>query len=94
MGGAETLVMPVVFGLANALAPTELRGRYNGALWAAVGAAFLLACAAAAALVAVPLGRAVPEALEAAACSETREHGARYPWRACPLSSAGRAPPW
>lgn len=40
MGLAETALIPVVFGLANDLAPAELRGRYNGLLWAAVGAAF------------------------------------------------------
>lgn len=40
MGVAETLLVPVVFGLANALAPAALRGRYNAALWAAFGAAF------------------------------------------------------
>jgi MFS family permease len=40
MGLAETLLVPVVFTLANELAPAELRGRYNGALWAVVGAAF------------------------------------------------------
>ena len=40
MGLAETLLVPVVFTLVNELAPAELRGRYNGALWAVVGAAF------------------------------------------------------
>jgi MFS family permease len=40
MGIAETLLIPIVFTLANELAPVELRGRYNGALWAVVGAAF------------------------------------------------------
>jgi MFS family permease len=40
MGLAETLLVPVVFTMANELAPAELRGRYNGALWAVVGAAF------------------------------------------------------
>lgn len=41
MGAAETLLIPVVFGLVNGLAPAELRGRYNGLLWAVVGAAFV-----------------------------------------------------
>jgi MFS family permease len=40
MGLAETALIPVVFGLVNDLAPAELRGRYNGFLWAAIGAAF------------------------------------------------------
>lgn len=40
MGLAETLLVPIVFTLANELAPAELRGRYNGALWAVTGAAF------------------------------------------------------
>jgi MFS family permease len=40
MGLAETLFVPIVFTLVNELAPAELRGRYNGALWAVVGAAF------------------------------------------------------
>jgi MFS family permease len=40
MGLAETLFIPIVFTLANELAPAELRGRYNGALWAVGGAAF------------------------------------------------------
>jgi MFS family permease len=40
MGLAETLFVPVVFTLVNELAPAELRGRYNGAVWAVTGAAF------------------------------------------------------
>lgn len=43
MGIGETLIVPVVFGLANALAPAALRGRYNAALWGAFAAAFGLA---------------------------------------------------
>jgi MFS family permease len=42
MGIGETLLMPVIFGLANTLAPQALRGRYNAALWAAFGAAFAI----------------------------------------------------
>jgi MFS family permease len=42
MGVAETMLVPVVFGLANDLAPDDLRGRYNGLLWGAVGSAFAI----------------------------------------------------
>lgn len=51
MGLAETALIPVVFGLANDLAPAELRGRYNGLLWAAIGAAFAVGPLAGGALV-------------------------------------------
>ena len=40
MGLGETALIPVVFGMANELATDALRGRYNGLLWATVGAAF------------------------------------------------------
>jgi len=51
MGAAETLLMPIVFALANDLAPAELRGRYNGALWAAIGGAFAVGPIAGGALI-------------------------------------------
>jgi MFS family permease len=51
MGLAETALIPVVFGLVNDLAPDGLRGRYNGLLWAVVGAAFALGPLAGGALV-------------------------------------------
>jgi MFS family permease len=40
MGAAETVLLPIIFALVNDLAPDELRGRYNAAIWTVGSSAF------------------------------------------------------
>jgi MFS family permease len=42
MGVAETVLLPIIFALVNDLAPDELRGRYNAAIWTVGSSAFAL----------------------------------------------------